>query len=30
MHFASYEEAPPDVQTQVQAQYKGGTEEDDD
>jgi elongation factor G len=30
MHFASYEEAPPDVQTQVQAAYKGGAEEDDD
>jgi elongation factor G len=30
MHFASYEEAPPDVQTQVAAQYKGGGEEDED
>lgn len=30
MHFASYEEAPPDVQQQVAAQYKGGGEEDDD
>jgi elongation factor G len=30
MHFGSYEEAPPDVQTQVSAQYKGGAEEDED
>ncbi|HTE56067.1 MAG TPA: elongation factor G [Kofleriaceae bacterium] len=30
MHFASYEEAPPDIQQQVAAAYKGGGEEDDD
>jgi elongation factor G len=30
MHFGSYEEAPPDVQTQVTAQYKGAAEEDED
>jgi elongation factor G len=30
MHFGSYEEAPPDIQTQVSAQYKGAAEEDED
>jgi elongation factor G len=30
MHFASYEEAPPDIQQQVAAAYQGGTPEEED
>lgn len=30
MHFGSYEEAPPEIQTQIASAYKGGGEEDDD